>query len=70
MQENASVSTAGGYSIERYGARNWAVLDQDEQLVVVAVYKKGAKEVVRRLAHESVDLRSAPVAREPVKSAE
>lgn len=37
--------------IERYVRRNWAVYDADGELVVVAVYKKGAMEVVRRLTH-------------------
>lgn len=35
--------------IERYKRRFWAVLDPDGSLVCVCVYKKGAKEVVRRL---------------------
>lgn len=29
--------------------RYWAVYDADEQLVCITLYKKGAKEVVRRL---------------------
>jgi hypothetical protein len=37
-----------GLSIRKYG-QYWAVYDADETLVVVAVYKKGAQEVVRRL---------------------
>jgi len=35
-------------SIHKYG-RHWAVYDADGTLVVVAVYRKGALEVVRRL---------------------
>jgi len=35
--------------IERYKRRFWAVRDPDGSLVCVCVYKKGAKEVVRRL---------------------
>ena len=35
-------------TIHKYG-RYWAVYDADETLVVIAVYKKGAEEVVRRL---------------------
>ena len=36
--------------IRRYG-RYWGVYDAEGQLVCVAVYKKGASEVVRRLAN-------------------
>ena len=36
--------------IERYGkTRHWAVYD-DQELVVVTLYKRGAREVLRRLA--------------------
>ena len=36
--------------IEKYGkTRFWAVYDEDGTLVCVTVYKRGAKEVVRRL---------------------
>jgi hypothetical protein len=31
------------------GSRFWAVFDEDGELVCVTVYKKGAKEVIRRL---------------------
>ena len=34
--------------IEKYG-RFWAVYDENSVLICVTVYKKGAKEVVRRL---------------------
>ena len=34
----------------KYKRRFWVVLDADDSIVVVCVYKKGAKEVVRRLA--------------------
>ncbi len=37
-----------GLSLRKYG-RFWAVYDQDT-LVVVTVYKKGAQEVLQRLA--------------------
>lgn len=33
----------------KYKRRYWAVLDADGSIVAVCVYKKGAKEVVRRL---------------------
>ena len=36
-------------TIRRHGKRFWAVYDDDEVLVCVCVYKKGAQEVVRRL---------------------
>ena len=35
-------------TIKKYGSRFWAVWDGDT-LVCVALYKKGAQEVVRRL---------------------
>jgi len=35
---------------QRYKRRFWAVLDDDGSLIAVIVYKKGAEEVVRRLA--------------------
>jgi hypothetical protein len=38
-------------SIRRYG-RFWAVYDHNGQLIVVCVYKRGAVEVVRRLAEK------------------
>lgn len=34
--------------IEPYG-RFWAVYDEKDELVCITVYKKGAKEVIRRL---------------------
>ena len=39
--------------IERYGAKFWGLYDQQGDLVVVAVYKKGAREVARRLLNSS-----------------
>jgi hypothetical protein len=38
-----------GYTIGRHG-RNWTVKDPAGQLVCITVYRKGALEVVRRLA--------------------
>jgi hypothetical protein len=35
--------------IEKWLRRFWAVYDDDGELVCVTVYKKGAKEVVRRI---------------------
>ena len=37
-------------TILRYGSRYWAVYDQTGELVCVCVYRKGAREVVRRLS--------------------
>ena len=36
-------------TIMRHGRRLWRVLDDDGSLVCVTAYRKGAKEVVRRL---------------------
>jgi len=38
--------------MEKYGRRNWAVYDDTGKLVVVAVYKIGAQEVMHRLGCE------------------
>jgi hypothetical protein len=38
-----------GYTIRKKD-RNWAVIDPQGQLVCLTVYKRGAVEVVRRLA--------------------
>jgi hypothetical protein len=35
--------------IERYKRRWWAVYDEGGELVAVCVYRKGAREVLRRL---------------------
>jgi len=35
--------------IEEWYPRFWAVYDDDDELVCITVYKKGAQEVVRRL---------------------
>jgi hypothetical protein len=36
--------------IKRYGnTRHWAVYDDEDRLICLCVYKKGAQEVVRRL---------------------
>ncbi len=34
--------------VQKHG-RYWAVLDQEGKLICLAVYKKGAQEVIRRL---------------------
>lgn len=43
------VRAAGEFRIERYGRRFWAVYE-DGKLLCVALYKKGAVAVVRRIA--------------------
>ena len=35
--------------IDKWPPRFWAVYDDDSELICVTVYKKGAKEVIRRL---------------------
>ena len=37
------------YSLHKHGRRNWKVVDGNGDLVCVTLYKKGAKEVIRRL---------------------
>ena len=40
----------GGYAILRYGhTRHWAITDAEGDLICLAVYLRGAREVVRRL---------------------
>ena len=40
-----------GYTVQKYrNSRFWAVVDAAEELVCITVYKRGADEVVRRLA--------------------
>ena len=48
-RRSTAVGEAQGYTVERYGARYWAVLDAAGELVCVTVYRRGAREVVRRL---------------------
>lgn len=38
------------YRFDKYGMRNWAVYDSNEEMVCVTVYRKGAEEVIRRLS--------------------
>lgn len=37
--------------LEKYG-RFWAIYDENNILICVTVYKKGAKEVIRRLTND------------------
>jgi hypothetical protein len=50
--------------IEKWYPRFWAVYDDDGELVCVTVYKKGAKEVVRRLGEgtRAIECQSRPEA--------
>jgi hypothetical protein len=51
-QQGATRAAAGpaGYTIrKRANTRWWEVLDSDGQLVCLTVYRRGAREVVRRL---------------------
>lgn len=43
----------------RHG-RFWALYDADDSLVCVAVYRKGAREIARRLGNPEPTLREAP----------
>jgi hypothetical protein len=46
-----SAPQQAGYTIEKYeGSRHWMVIDPQGELVCLTVYKRGAMEVVRRLA--------------------
>ncbi|MCW3051837.1 MAG: hypothetical protein JWN14_1007 [Chthonomonadales bacterium] len=38
------------FSFRKHGRRFWKVVDGNDDLVCVTVYKKGAKEVIRRLS--------------------
>lgn len=46
--------------IKKYGSRNWAVYDDHGILICVAVYKKGALEVLNRLSGEETGTHSVP----------
>jgi len=48
-EERKRAFRAEEYLMERHGRRNWKVVDGNGELVCVAVYKKGAAEVIRRL---------------------
>ncbi|HEX6368569.1 MAG TPA: hypothetical protein VF006_06545 [Longimicrobium sp.] len=49
VKTQIAVDPRPGFAIKKYG-RNWRVIDPAGQLVCITVYKKGALEVVRRLA--------------------
>lgn len=46
--------------IKKYGSRNWAVYDDFGNLICVAVYKKGALEVLNRLSGIETGNHSTP----------
>ena len=47
----APATLPGGFVVKKqYGSRYWMVIDPVGELVCLTVYKKGAMEVVRRLA--------------------
>ncbi len=51
IRTGARAEELGGYRFEAFGnSRCWQVLDPAGELVCVTVYKRGAREVVRRLA--------------------
>lgn len=41
--------------------RSWAVYDNNDTLVVVALYRRGAEEVCRRLGLDSPEQRTPPI---------
>lgn len=46
-------------AIEKHG-RFWAVRDESGELVCITVYKRGAKEVIRRLSGDRIEVRGVP----------
>lgn len=40
--------------VKKYGFRNWALYDDNGELICVTVYKRGALEVARRLGDEAI----------------
>lgn len=49
MADTQTAAAQPGYTICKRG-RNWQVIDPAGELVCLTVYKRGAEEVVRRLA--------------------
>ncbi|MHB8063024.1 MAG: hypothetical protein ACYDG2_10385 [Ruminiclostridium sp.] len=47
-------------NIKKYGSRNWAAYDDFGNLICVAVYKKGALEVLNRLSGIETGNHSTP----------
>jgi hypothetical protein len=53
-RKGARPEELGGYRLEAFGnSRYWQVIDPAGELVCVAVYKRGGREVMRRLATET-----------------
>jgi hypothetical protein len=53
--ERNRTETVNGFRIEPYSNRFWAVYDETSALVCVTVYRRGAREVVRRLTAKGGD---------------
>jgi hypothetical protein len=50
-RKGAPPEELGGYRLEAFGnSRYWQVIDPAGELVCVAVYKRGGREVIKRLA--------------------
>ena len=45
----AEAKNAGDWKIEKYG-RFWAVYNARDELICITVYKRGARELVKRLS--------------------
>ena len=52
IRSQAPVRQRGSFVVEHRG-KHWAVLDVAGQLVCLTVYKRGAEEVIRRLAESN-----------------
>lgn len=50
VPRNCSTREQASYTITRRN-RHWAVRDSAGELVCLTVYKRGAEEVIRRIAH-------------------
>lgn len=53
QKDNAPADTKPnpGYTVQKWGkSRYWQVLDPQGELVCLTVYRRGAREVVRRLS--------------------
>ncbi len=52
--------------IKKYGFKNWALYDNNGELVCVTVYKKGALEVARRLGNDVIIKKSSIRTMQPI----
>ena len=62
MQDSLNEIARSQFRIEKYNDRNWAVFEGN-QLVCVAVYKRGAREVCQRLLKHSANDQLAQAAK-------